>query len=82
MTRDEIAEWRRQARDWILAKFTRGETFSGNDAWQRGLPRPQNRRLLGSVLLGLESEGRLSRVASTTSEGGHGQRINVWRVVA
>lgn len=78
MTREEIAEWRANARAWVMAHVPPGTSFSGNDLWKRGLPAPPNRRLLGSVLLGLEADGYLSRQGQTVSEGGHGQSINVW----
>ena len=82
MSREEIAQWRAMARNWIRSRFVVGATFSGNDLWKRGLPAPPNRRLLGSVLLGLEADGFLTRKGQTTSEGGHGQAIKVWEVAA
>jgi hypothetical protein len=64
-----------------LAARTR-ETFTGDDVWNMGLPKPREARALGPVMLGAARAGLITRtdeVRDSTQPGCHRGLVRVWR---
>lgn len=75
-------EWKEEALRAIHTLAQRAASFTCDDVWETGLPKPHEGRALGSVMLRAARLGYIERTTeyvTSTQKGNHANRRVVWR---